>query len=714
MKKNITENRCFAAALVLAALAVILSCAFFAAGTELSRAADEVTLTGYIKSNQSTATAETPAYTNVIRDQDYAEGTTRVSWFRDNLTAVITYSGLTPGKTYRYKCITRSLEDGMSWTTTSSAYTVTPDETGSGTLTIGADIDPVNTFGLTALEFEFYDPDDESVKYKFAPDDNSNKVYLYGVEDVLVSRTDGKGNVGYGYLYEQEKEQAQLLQNDTKVRVRTPNAGFTMTATVVRINDNGSYLPAVTVLNDEAGNPVTTTAKATSDENGVLKFSHELPPLPTAKAGEKYTLRLRVVNDENAGEVYNYSFRSMYLVNRYYGPFLKGIFFCYDKLEEPEEEPTYVKVNVSNYISGTEKPLKGAKLKLVKGSDPAGEDVVSEWEETGEPHELLLEPGDYTLVQTSAPDGYRLAKPKQISLVDKDSDRRGNNFIAYTESIQANDQGQEIDIFHLLRDEGAPDYDTAYCINRGLTGPTREAPIDFTTGARLIYKEYDIGDPEFYQRLGTPRLPEAEIGDAIKRVVYSGYPNDKSGIKGKYGLTEAQYADVTQDAVHYYTDSTEFGADTYYSLFGKETGDKMYQALMALINATAEPPKDMTLKFYLPNSGSYQALVSTEFREDNIVIKTAIYNDKDEEEEEDHESGGDGTDDPDSGDGGSGGSGSGEDKEPPEQNRPPEEPGSVKTGDANGLYLYSFAALAALAAMGVLTALRKRGTSGRE
>ncbi|MDM0701859.1 SpaA isopeptide-forming pilin-related protein, partial [Clostridium perfringens] len=72
-----------------------------------------------------------------------------------------------------------------------------------------------------------------------------------------------------------------------------------------------------------------------------------------------------------------------------------------------------VKKNVlfSKVALGKTTELSGAKFKLVKGDNAAGQEIVATWESSQDLKELTLLEGTYTLVETKPPIGYKFALP---------------------------------------------------------------------------------------------------------------------------------------------------------------------------------------------------------------------------------------------------------------------------------------------------------------
>lgn len=76
--------------------------------------------------------------------------------------------------------------------------------------------------------------------------------------------------------------------------------------------------------------------------------------------------------------------------------------------------------------------LEGATLKLIKGEDSNGTEIVKEWTSTKVSEVLKLESGIYTLVEVSAPSGYKLSSPITFKVTEAGK-LEINNSGVYTE-----------------------------------------------------------------------------------------------------------------------------------------------------------------------------------------------------------------------------------------------------------------------------------------
>lgn len=86
-------------------------------------------------------------------------------------------------------------------------------------------------------------------------------------------------------------------------------------------------------------------------------------------------------------------------------------------------------------------------------------------------------------------------------------------------------------------------------------------------------------------------------------MLYNGYPNNKAGIQQKYNLSDLEFAEATQYAIWYYTDSRPVVPHPY------------SDAVQALVDSTANIPSGQTLDIYKTSNDQYQNLLATEFHQ---------------------------------------------------------------------------------------------------
>ena len=82
-------------------------------------------------------------------------------------------------------------------------------------------------------------------------------------------------------------------------------------------------------------------------------------------------------------------------------------------VQKVEMKDDYTKVDISKTDIATGDELPGAHLQVIDKDDK----VVAEWDTNGKVHRINgLEPGDYTLRETSAPDGYEIAEDVKFTV----------------------------------------------------------------------------------------------------------------------------------------------------------------------------------------------------------------------------------------------------------------------------------------------------------
>ena len=91
-----------------------------------------------------------------------------------------------------------------------------------------------------------------------------------------------------------------------------------------------------------------------------------------------------------------------------------------------KEKRHKINVQISKKDIVTNEELPGATLQII---DKSTGTVVEEWISTGKPHQIdNLEPGDYTLVEKSAPDGYLIADSIDFTITETDTTQKVEMF----------------------------------------------------------------------------------------------------------------------------------------------------------------------------------------------------------------------------------------------------------------------------------------------
>ena len=148
--------------------------------------------------------------------------------------------------------------------------------------------------------------------------------------------------------------------------------------------------------------------------------------------------------------------------------------------------------------------------------------------------------------------------------------------------------------------------DVAYCFN-----DHRSFPDSAFSPRKTLYTK-ELGTAAKFEELAdTERVNGEDLYNGLVRVIYDGYPNNKSGIKERYGLTDGQFRQVTQYAVWYYTDTFNMPArDTS----GNNFTENEKNAFNNLVNSTTAIPAGTKLDIYRAKDNSYQNLLSGHFQ----------------------------------------------------------------------------------------------------
>ena len=148
--------------------------------------------------------------------------------------------------------------------------------------------------------------------------------------------------------------------------------------------------------------------------------------------------------------------------------------------------------------------------------------------------------------------------------------------------------------------------DVAYCFN-----DHRSFPDSAFSPRKTLYTK-ELGTAAKFEELAdTERVNGEDLYNGLVRVIYDGYPNNKSGIKERYGLTDGQFRQVTQYAVWYYTDTFNMPArDTS----GNNFTENEKNAFNDLVNSTTAIPAGTKLDIYRAKDNSYQNLLSGHFQ----------------------------------------------------------------------------------------------------
>ena len=195
---------------------------------------------------------------------------------------------------------------------------------------------------------------------------------------------------------------------DKQVAEKPADAEITYSASWILLKDSDGFSQTVTMLDAPTRVKISKADITTHEEvpgatlrvldkdgNVVDEWVSDSTPHymeAVLVAGETYTLEETLVPD-NSG----------------YVPANAIQFTVEDngKVQHVIMQDDYTKVQISKTDIATGKEISGAKLKI---TDASG-NTIAEWETNGQPHRIeRLKPGDYTLIETTAPTGYLLSE----------------------------------------------------------------------------------------------------------------------------------------------------------------------------------------------------------------------------------------------------------------------------------------------------------------
>ena len=227
--------------------------------------------------------------------------------------------------------------------------------------------------------------------------------------------------------------------------------------------------------------------------------------------------------------------------------------------------------------------LKGAQLRI-SHKDANGADVIdAEWTSDGTVHTADLPAGDYTLTETTAPEGYDKAADQTFT-VKAPEDPTSTDYSFTTQSSLTSGA--------LVSKDASKTVSPVYCFNLRKSSPT--SGLDYTRVE---------GSATAFSQLAQRARPGTDLYQDVLRVLYNGYPNNKAGIQQKYNLSDLEFAEATQYAIWYYTDSRPVVPHPY------------SDAVQALVDSTANIPSGQTLDIYKTSNDQYQNLLATEFHQ---------------------------------------------------------------------------------------------------
>ena len=189
------------------------------------------------------------------------------------------------------------------------------------------------------------------------------------------------------YVNERQKVSLRIMKLDVDTKEPVAGTAFDLFAAEDILEADGKTVlaPADSLID-----------KGVSDENGCIQFTKDLP-IAHYYARERKSAPGYVLNEEKIDFNLQYTDQS-------------------SKTLEAAAEVTndYTKVEISKVDIGGEEVV-GAKL-IIKDSE--GNEVAS-WVTDGTPHRIdRLAPGDYVLIEISAPDGYEIAEEVPFTVLE--------------------------------------------------------------------------------------------------------------------------------------------------------------------------------------------------------------------------------------------------------------------------------------------------------
>ncbi|MBQ9058867.1 MAG: VaFE repeat-containing surface-anchored protein, partial [Atopobiaceae bacterium] len=369
------------------------------------------------------------------------------------ISDVVSYTNLTPGKTYTMEGQLVKKSDGAPITeVVSKAFTA--DKSGNGTVelsfTINADIvadDAAVAFekasfnGTVIAKHEDINDDDQTVEVTEKPGTPENP-------SVEISKTDAatteelpgatliikneKADIVDSWVSTEETHKTQLEPGTYTLTEITAPDGYEVAETITFVVDENGLVDGDKVEMKDAPKPenptveISKTDAVTTKElpgaqliikdadNKVVESwtSTDEPHMVQLEAGTYTLTEITAPDGYEVAETITFKVDENGLVDG-------------DKVEMKDaptpEEPETPTVEISKTDAVTTEELPGAEL-IIK--DEAGK-VVESWTSTDEPHMVQLEPGTYTLTEITAPDGYEVAetitfKVDENGLVDGD------------------------------------------------------------------------------------------------------------------------------------------------------------------------------------------------------------------------------------------------------------------------------------------------------
>ncbi|CBZ48768.1 collagen adhesin [Streptococcus gallolyticus subsp. gallolyticus ATCC BAA-2069] len=207
-------------------------------------------------------------------------------------------------------------------------------------------------------------------------------------------------------------------------------------------------------------------------------------------------------------------------------------------------------------------------------------------------------------------------------------------YTGYTSDISLNSSYINPDPGPYAIDEGG-ESKLAYCFNRNKSRPpAKSEPED---GEAKYRKIADVDYVRLKENCSSD-MEGRELYDAIMKVIYNGYPNNCSGINGKYRLKDGDFCAITQWAIWHFTDGADSDGTGNLPYYGKESmwnRSDVKEAYLELIDvANLSYPADAKLNLYIYDHGAEhdrQNLLTTDVGYTNLSVEK-VWNDSDDQD----------------------------------------------------------------------------------